>query len=98
MRQRGAQQAAVSVAHAFETRLKAVVDAGEPAVPGMFHFAGLVLIAAGFTAQQVLDHGGDQGAREEVRGHDGEHHGQRQGREQVARRAAEEDDRHDADT
>src|ERR1039458_6834003 len=66
MRHCGTQQAAVSVAHALEAGLKTMVDAGEKPVPALLHFAGFVLIAAGFPAQQVLDHRRDEGAREEV--------------------------------
>ena len=65
--------------------------------PAILHLAGLVLIAVDLAAQQVLHHGGDQRAREEVRGHDRQHHGQRQGRKQIARRAGEEDHRHEHD-
>ena len=85
MRQRGGEHGAVSVAQLFEPALE---GAGE---------AARFVLAAGFRGEQVAHHGGDERAREEVRGHHRQHDGQRERREQIARGAGEEDHGHEDD-
>src|SRR5438445_612229 len=66
-----------------------------PSTSGVIATAGRV--AAGLTAEQVVDHGGHQRSRQEVGRKHGEHDGQGQRREQELHDAAQEEDGHEDD-
>ena len=58
----------------------------------------LAAVAFHFGGKEIMDHGGDEGAAEEVAGHHGEDDGHRERSEEILGRAGDEDDGHEDDT
>ena len=90
-----AEHAVVPVAYFFEVVLEGDLEADERVAAGLGLIDAIVLMAF----EEVLGHGGDDGAREEVRGHHGEDDGFGERHEEVAGYASEEEhgDEDDAD-
>ena len=87
------EQAQVAVAEVLKAGLEALLEADEGIAAGALPCGFRVVVLL----EQVLGHGGHQGAREQVAGQHGEDHRLGHGNEEVARHAAQEEHGHEDD-